>query len=373
MPRTLLALLLLLGQLPLAAAPRRRAVQPPPPYVVPAAIVNAARAAAQTAMGAGVPAVQIAVSHEGRIVYSEAFGMIDKETATAATPRSVLRVASITKQFTAAAILRLVERGALRLDDRIEKYVPEFDNRGATITLRHLLNHTSGLPGEWYAPTPPFPPIGAVVTRQEAISTLNARQLTFTPGDKWSYSNLGYLLLAYAIETVSGKSFAAFIHEEFALPLGLIDTGVCGTYNLPLPEGYVAKAAIVKIPATHTSGMLGSGALCSSAADLARWAHLLASGQAILPDSYAAMTTPAILGNNSTTTYGLGIDVQSRLAQRAASHGGQFAGFDSFLVHFTDRKIAVAATVNLFPGSTAGPPHSEVIALAVAKAALDSL
>jgi D-alanyl-D-alanine carboxypeptidase len=373
--RALLVLLLILGQFPLAAAPRRRAAQHPPPYVPPAALVTAAHQAADVALKDGAPAVQIAVSHHGRVVYSEAFGMTDKESATVATPRSVLRVASITKQFTSAAILRLAERGALKLDDRIETFVPEFDTRGATITLRHLLTHTSGLPTEWYAPTPPFPPIDAVITRQQAIETLNARQLTLTPGAQWNYSNLGYRLLAYAIESITGKPYADFIHQEFVLPLGLMDTGVCGTSNLPLPEGYVPKAVGVgKVPATHTSAMLGSGGLCSTASDLARWAHLLANGQAILPGSYATMTTPAVLNNKNVTSYGLGIDVQKRLAQPAVSHGGQIAGFDSFLVYFPDKNIAVAVIVNLFPGSSfAPPPHSEVIGLAVAKAALGAL
>ncbi|HEX8617502.1 MAG TPA: serine hydrolase domain-containing protein, partial [Thermoanaerobaculia bacterium] len=144
MTRTIFALLLVLAQFPLAAAPRRRAVQPPPPYVVPSAIVTAAQQAAQAAVAAGVPAVQIAVSHHGRVIYSEAFGMVNRESATAATPRSLLQIASLTKQFTAAAILRLAERGALTLDDPVEKYLPDFDPRGTKITLRHLLNHTSG-------------------------------------------------------------------------------------------------------------------------------------------------------------------------------------------------------------------------------------
>src|SRR5687768_16141151 len=150
MTRALLALLLILGQLPVAAATRRRAVQQPQPVVAPAAIVTAARQAAEAALMTGVPAVQIAVSERGQIIYSEAFGVTDKQSATAATPRSVLQIASVTKQFTAAAILRLAERGALTLDDRIEKFVPEFNPRGATITLRRILSHTSGLPRDWW-------------------------------------------------------------------------------------------------------------------------------------------------------------------------------------------------------------------------------
>jgi D-alanyl-D-alanine carboxypeptidase len=341
--------------------------------VPPAAIVAAAQKAAEAAMTAGVPAVQIAVSDSGRIIYSEAFGVTDKTSATAATPRSVLRIASITKQFTAAAILRLAERGALTLDDPIEKYVPEFDPRGATITLRHLLNHTSGLPRDWYPPTPPFPPISALVTREQAIQSLNAQPFAFVTGKKWSYSNVGYLLLGYAIESITGRSFADFFHTEFVLPLGLIDTGVCGTSNLPLPDGYAFLNAttMIKIPSIHTSGMISSGALCSTASDLARWAHLLASGQAILPASYVTMTTPARLDNNAVTTYGLGVGVHNLLGRPAVSHDGGVNGFHSFLVYFSEKDIAVAVIVNTWPGPAVGNPQT--IAMAVANAALAQL
>src|SRR5262245_45429469 len=152
MSRALLVLFLILGQFPVAAATRRRAVQHPSAPLPPAALVTAAREAAEAALKAGVPAVQIAVSDGDRILYSEAFGITDKESAIAATPRSVLQVGSVTKQFTAAAILRLAERGALTLDDRIEKFVPEFNPQGTTITLRRLLSHTSGVPRDWIPP-----------------------------------------------------------------------------------------------------------------------------------------------------------------------------------------------------------------------------
>jgi D-alanyl-D-alanine carboxypeptidase len=371
MTRALLALFLILGQFPVAAATRRRAAQPPAPP--PAAIVAAAQKAAEAALTAGVPAVQIAVAERGQIIYSEAFGMTDKASATAATPRSVLRIASITKQFTAAAILRLAERGALTLDDPIEKYVPEFNPRGRKITLRHLLNHTSGLPRDWYPPTPPFPPIAALVTREQAIQSLNAQPFAFLTGKNWGYSNVGYLLLGYAIESITGRSFADFFQSELALPLGLIDTGVCGTSNLPLPDGYAlanttSGPTMIKIPSVHTSGMFSSGALCSTASDLARWAHLLASGQAILPDSYVTMTTPARLDNNAVITYGLGVGVQYLLGHPAVLHDGAVNGFQSFLIHFSDEDIAVAVIVNTWPGPSVGNPQT--IAMAVANAAL---
>jgi D-alanyl-D-alanine carboxypeptidase len=360
MTRTILALLLILGHFPLAAAPRRRAVQLPPP-----AIVTAARAAAEAALQSGVPAVQVAVSQHGRIIYSEAFGSTDEESATAATPGSVMQIASLTKQFTAAAILLLAQRGALTLDDRIEKFVPEFDPRGATITLRHLLTHTSGVTG---VPADRYSP----VTRAQAIAVINAAPLAFTPGTKWSYSNAGYKLLGYAIESITGKSFAEFVHTELALPLGLIDTGVCGTHNLPLPDGYgLLQGTWTRVPPINPSVSYAAGALCSTARDLARWSHLLATGRVMLPASYATMITPALLADNTVAQFGyaLGVYAQTLQGHPVVWHNGIIdPGAQSFLLYLSDQDIAIAVITNAFPAPAGGNP--ELIAVAIAKAAL---
>jgi D-alanyl-D-alanine carboxypeptidase len=360
MTRAILALLLILGHVPVAAAARRRAVEPPPAPIPPAAIVTAARQAAEAALAAGVPAVQIAVSQGGRIIHSAAFGMSDRESAIAATPRSVVQVGSITKPFTAAAILLLAERGALTLDDRIEKFVPEYDPKGATITLRHLLSHTSGvtaLPADDYAP----------LTRAQFIKLI--QPVAFAPGSKYSYSNAGYKLLGYAIESITGKPFAEFVHSEFALPLGLIDTGVCGTSNLPLPDGYgVVQGTWTRLEAIDMSVPYAAGSLCSTASDLARWSHLLATGRAILPASYGMMINPTRLTDNTLTPYGLGMFVSNQLGRPAAWHTGGITGFLSSVIYFPERDIAIAVIINAFPAPAGVSAH--FIALDVARAAL---
>ena len=364
MTRALLALLLIVGQVPVSEAARRRAVRHPSVPSAPAAIVTAARQAAEAAMVAGVPAVQISVSHHGVVIYSAAFGMSDRESATAATPRSVLQIGSITKPFTAAAILRLAERGALSIDDRIEKYVPEFDPRGATITLRHLLSHTSGVAG--LSPDPYAP-----LTRAQFMTLVN-QPLAFPPGTQYSYSNSGFRLLGYAIESITGMSFADFVHREFALPLGLLDTSVCGTSNLPVPDGYsVFQGKPTRTPAIHMSVPFAAGSLCSTTSDLTRWSHLLATGRVLLPASYAAMTTPARLTNNTVLPYGLGVFLGKQLGQPAVSHTGGITGFLSSLIYFSDEDIAIAVIINANPAPTGADAHS--IALSVAGAALGAL
>jgi D-alanyl-D-alanine carboxypeptidase len=369
MTRSVLALLLILGHLPIAAAPRTRAVRHPSGPLAPAAIVTAARQAAGAAMAIGIPAVQIAVSHRGDVIYSEAFGMSDRESATAATPRSVMQIGSITKQFTAAAILRLAERGALSVDDRIEKFVPEFDPRGRTITLRHLMQHRSGIPRDWYKPGEPFPfdRYFSVIPRQHVIAGINAQPFDFAPGSAFSYSNAGYMLLGYAIESITGTEYAGFFHSELALPLGLIDTGVCGMFNLPRPDGYgLFGGNAVRLQAVHPSGLISSGSLCSTASDLTRWAHLLATGHVMLPASYARMTTPG----SPFVPYGFGLGLNNILGQPAVSHNGGIDGYLSYLFYFPQRDIAVAVITNAWPVPA---DHALVIAEAVASAALGAL
>lgn len=370
MTRPFLALLLILGQLPIAAASRRRTTLPPVAPVPPAAIVTAAHQAAATLMAAGVPGLQIAVSNHGQVIYGEGFGMTDRENGIATAPRSVMQIASVTKQFTAAAIMRLAERGALTLDDRIDKYVPELDTRGATITLRQLLSHTAGVRRDWVIVTPGFD-FSKPVTRAEVIKTLNSGQtFDFKPGAAWSYSNAGYMLLGYAIESISGMSYADFIHNEFTLPLGLLDTGVCEAHDLPLPRGYVQtpNGSWVRKSALPPSLNLSNGAICSTASDLSRWSHLLATGSVVQPSSYATMITPARLNNNGVVNYGLGLNLQEQLGHPAVWHAGAIDGYQSFVLYLSDVDLAVAVITNAFPAPTSCDPAPA--ALAVAKAAL---
>jgi len=361
MKKFFVVLLLILGCVPVAEATRRRAVQHPAPAVAPAAIVTAATQAADAALKAGVPAVQIAVSERGRIIYSAAFGVTDRESGTPVTPRSVLQTGSLTKQFTAAAIVRLAERGALTLDDRIEKFVPDFNPRGATITFRHLLTHTSGitsLPASEYVPQ----------TRAQFMALVD-QPLAFAPGTNWSYSNAGYKLLGYAIESIAGMPYAQFIETELVLPLGLADTGVCGAFDIPLPEGYgFAQGNWTPVPPSVMSVPFSAGAMCSTASDLVRWSDLMVRGAVVRPESYVAMTAPTPLTNNSVAPYGFGFFLQQQLGRPQVWHTGAINGFLSSLSYFPDEELAIAVIINANPTPPGVSPH--LMAMTVARAAL---
>lgn len=346
MTRALLALLLTIAHLPLSAATRARPVQQPPEP-----IAKAARVAAENALKTGVPAVQIAVAQRGRVVYSGAFGVSDVESGTPATARSVLQVGSIMKPFTAAGILRLAERGLLSLDDPIEKYVTEFKPKASPITLRHLLTHTSGLQG-------PAPDQQKPTTREQTIKLLEGYPLAFTPGSQFSYSNSGFKLLGYAIESITGQPFADFVESEFAVPLGLVDTGICGTDDLPVPEGYgVVQGKWSRMPPVHPTVAFSAGALCSTTTDLVRWAHLLGTGKVLQPSSYAAMLTPPKLANNTLSAYGLGIFLQKQQARSAVWHTGGIDGFLSSVIYFPEEELAVSVIINALPAPSGVSPH----------------
>lgn len=155
------------------------------------------------------------------------------------------------------------------------------------------------------------------------------------------------------------------------MPLGLTDTGVCGTSNLPLPEGYgLVGAKWIRMPSLHPSVPWSAGSLCSTASDLARWSHLLAAGHAMLPASYATMTTPARFKNNSVVPngYALGVVADKILGQPAVYHDGAIDGFESFLLYLPQQDTAIAVVTNAFPAPTAGNPY--FVARAIAKAAL---
>jgi D-alanyl-D-alanine carboxypeptidase len=242
--------------------------------------------------------------------------------------------------------------------------------------VRQLLSHTAGVRRDWFPPTA-VPNLLAPVTREQTIQGLNSGQLLDSPpGTKWSYSNAGFMLLGLAIESITGMSYADFIHTEFALPLGLMDTGVCETSSLPVPEGYglvnssISGATWIRLPSLHNTVVWSSGSLCSTASDLARWSHLLATGHVLLPDSYATMTTPARLANNTVVPnrYALGVLAQSFLGHPIVWHDGPIDGFQSHLVYLSDQDIAIGVVTNAFPAPASGNPY--LIAVAVAKAAL---
>src|SRR5437868_163680 len=240
------------------------------------------------------PGVSIVVDRGRYTLISEGYGLADMESSVPATPHSVYRIGSITKQFTAAAVMQQVEAGRVRIDDSIGAYLPSLPARWRQATVRQLLNHTSGIPS--YTDLGPrwLKRIGEPMSPDSLVALTANDSLTFAPGTGWRYDNSGYVVLGMLVEKVTGKPYAQYLKERLFAPLGLSETMYCS--NGPIiphrAQGYGKDSSGWRNAAfIDMSQPFSAGALCSSALDLARWNQALAGGRVVSAASYQLMTT----------------------------------------------------------------------------------
>ncbi len=314
-----------------------RAVGHRPSFNVPAA-----DEAAERALARGVPGLTIVI-RKGDATFSRAYGFADREANVEASIHHEWQVGSVTKQFTAAAVMRLVEAGVLHLGDRARQWLPELDARFDAITIEHLLTHTSGI-GEYSDKlTTAWEPL----TQQQIVAMINAQPVWFAPGTHFLYSNSGYFLLGMILERASSKTYAQLLDDLFFEPLGINRTSVCGT-RTPSPNGYFLSAeGAFRVQAADMSLLFSAGAICSTPNDLVRWTHALANGTAVSPESYARMTanTDPTLGPPSG--YGYGLVVTPLDGRRRVWHNGHVLGFQSHVAYFPDEQLTIAVLVNV--------------------------
>ncbi len=298
------------------------------------------------------PSVSIAISRSGRTVYAKAFGTADLEQHVAATPGTVYLIGSVTKQFTAAAVLSLAEDGKLSLDDPLGKFLPDWPAAGRAVTVRQLLNHTSGIKD--YTGVPRWLRLMALPLPHDSMFALfRDEPMDFVPGAEWRYDNSGYYLLGVIIEKVSGQKYAEYLDHRLFGPLGLKATRYCTSrsivpgrtpgYNAG-PDGFTNAAPI------NVDQAFAAGALCSTASDLLAWTRALEAGRAVKPDSYRLMTTPLPLPGGQPQTYGFGLGVGNLSGHRIISHNGGINGFNAYLASYPDDSLIVAVLVNVEAG-----------------------
>jgi len=292
-----------------------------------------------------IPGLSVAIVKDGRVVLQRGWGTAERGTRQAAA-NTVYQIASVSKQFTAAAILRLAEHGQLSLDDDVTRYVDGLPAGYRTISLRQLLNHTAGVPNF----TEFFREFRQTLTPVQLIDSLAARPLLFTPGTGFHYSNSGYYLLGLVIERVTGEAYGDHLREQFFAPLGMADTEYCGGAGRdPLPSGYVRgrRGGPVHIHPWDPSVLYAAGSLCSTAADLARWEVALGEGRVLGAESYREMTTPAAAPDASVRMgYGFGMMVDTTDAGPYLHHDGAVAGFRSQVAWYPDERLAVVVLMN---------------------------
>jgi D-alanyl-D-alanine carboxypeptidase len=301
----------------------------------------------------------VAVVRDGRLVLAKGYGYANLAERVPASATTIYRLASITKEFTAAAILHLAERGRLSLDDPISDYLPDYPGDGQRITIRQLLSHTSGLSDASVLPL--LEESGGVgIDRNELIDLVAAQPLDSEPGAEHSYSNVGYILLGILIEHVTGRAYADYIEKEILRPLGLDRTFQCPDEQRPdngWAHGYDIQygnwpralrlgrpPAFIDPPPIDMGVVSSAGALCSTATDLARWPGLLRSF--LDPGSFREMSRPTVLADGTEVPYGLGLQIRRFGSHPALSHGGVVNGFVSLLAEFPDDDLSVAMLVN---------------------------
>ena len=293
------------------------------------------------------PGVSIVVIRGRDTLVSQGYGLADLENGVPATPHTVYRIGSITKQFTSAAVLQLVEAGRVKLDDSIGAYLPTLPARWRPATVRQLLNHTSGIPSYTDIGQRWLKRMGEKMSPDSLVALTANDTLWFAPGKSWRYDNSGYVVLGMLVEKVSGKAYDQYLKERLFTPLGLSETMYC--YNAPIiphrAQGYGRDSS-----GWHNAGFIdmsqpfSAGALCSSALDLSRWDQALGTGKVVSAASYREMTTPT--GAAAPRHYGFGLISDSLAGHRIITHGGGINGFSTVNAWFPDDSLSITILPN---------------------------
>ncbi len=298
------------------------------------------------------PGCAVGVDRAGEPLLRRAYGMADLEWDIPNSSETIFENGSVSKQFTAGAIVLLVLDGKLSLDDDVRTYIPELPDYPETITLRHMLNHTSGL-RDWgsVAGLSGWGRSRRTHTQQNVIDILSRQSaLNFVPGHEYSYSNSGYNLLAIIVGRVSGMSFAEFSKERIFDPLGMTNTQWRDDYTRIVPGRSAAYTANQDgsfsinrpIEAVH-----GNGGLLTTVGDLLEWNRSLDQASLAGPEFVEMMETQGVLNDSRTISYALGLSVGESFGLRRVSHGGATSGYRAGLVRFPDQGLGVAVLCNV--------------------------
>jgi len=295
----------------------------------------------------------VLVAQGGKVLLDKGYGSANLEWDIPDSPQTKFRLGSLTKQFTAAAILLLEERGKLRTDDLVAKYLPDAPASWAKITLANLLTHTSGIPN--FTSFPDYSTTEATpTTPEQLVARFRDKPLNFQPGEQWEYSNSGYGLLGYLLEKISGQRYQDFVRDNLFAPLGMTESGY-DSHAAIIPHrasGYAPGAnGPVNAGYIDMSIPFSAGALYSTTEDLLRWEQGLFGGKVLRAESLKKMTTPF------KNDYAYGLAVRTAHGYTVIEHGGGIEGFNTQLAYDPDRKLAVIVLGNLnggAPGEIAG-------------------
>ncbi len=296
-------------------------------------------------------ALGIAINVGGETVLDKGYGYADLEKKISATSETIFRIGSVTKQFTAVAVVQLQVAGKFALEDEITSVLKDYPAPPKPITIRQLLQHTSGIHN--FTNLPSY--IGNMpddVTHADLVARFSGLPLDFDPGTKWNYSNSGYYLLGMIVENASGETYADYLSQHVFAPAGLKHTMYEAPDGSGRAQGYRRnnKELVIAGPLSMTQPF-SAGSLVSTAGDLVAWQRALVDGKLQPPDMLTRITSDlAETGDDRSAKYGYGIGVSTMDGRKVISHGGGINGFTSLLSYFpeTDRTIAILANTEGF-------------------------
>lgn len=343
---------LLLGACSTTNAPRARPV--PAPSSDAARTVDSLMAQYERA---GSPGAAVLVFRGDQQLFARGYGQANLEYPSPITPRTVFHVASVSKQFTAFAIATLAAQGRLSLDDDIRKHLPEVPDLGQPITLRNLLNHTSGMRDQWSLWVLAGGRADDVIRQDDLLRLVTRqRELNFAPGSEWAYSNTGYMLLAEVVERVTGEDFGRWMKTNVFDPLEMHDTQVYDDHERLVPgRSYSYRAAgdgWEKAVLSYANS--GATSLFTTAEDLQKWLRNFGDARVGGNEVMRMMRTRAVLTGGDTTSYGLGLTMGKQRGQDVLAHGGADAGFRSAVTYYPSLNAGVVVLGNLASLDAAG-------------------
>ncbi|HVC33548.1 MAG TPA: serine hydrolase domain-containing protein [Chloroflexota bacterium] len=294
------------------------------------------------------PGVAAIVARNGQVIFRRGYGLANVELGVPITPELLFRIGSVTKQFTAVAILMLAEDGMLSLDDDLTRFLPDYPIRGQTITVEHLLTHTSGIKS--YTSLPDWPSLWRKdLTIDELVGLFKDQPPDFAPGERFLYNNSGYILLGAIVEWVSGQSYEQFLTERIFGPAGMART--CYDQTARIIHGRVSgyeqdKDGLVNAPYLSMTQPFAAGGLLSSVDDLLRWDEALHGDRLVSAATLERALTSARLNDGTPTGYGYGWAIVDDEGHRVIEHSGGIHGFRSHALRLPDEHVFVAVLAN---------------------------
>ncbi|MYN02937.1 serine hydrolase [Pseudoduganella sp. DS3] len=314
------------------------------------------------------PGATVIVTRDGKPLFRKAYGLASLPEKTPMQPEMLLRIGSITKQFTAVAILQLAEQGKLALQDDVRQHLPDFPDKGQRITIEHLLQHTSGIPNYTELKAMRSLPKENVALGQ-VLDMFKDEALEFAPGTQHKYSNSGYFLLGMVIEKLSGKAYHEYLAQNIFEPLGMRDTAHEGNERSARRRinGYrLAGKEIVPVAEIDVKIAYAAGALVTTVDDMARWEAAVSGGKLLKPATWRQAFTACRLPQGAPCHYGYGWNIGTLAGHKMIHHGGSIPGFTAQALRLPDDQVFVAVLTN----GNGGALNTQVIAYTAAAIAI---